>query len=273
MNIVNEYLLYESNDLKEKFEKASKLGKGTSQEIADFREIHFQALIKKFFPTPYRTTKGKIIDSFNKTSASLDCLVLNPMHPHTEVLAKFELIFAEGVDVAIEVKPNIQDTSELVRGLKQIISVKKLKRSSSALSNKDVSDCMKDWASTIPTFLYTMKAKSDINKTIYEIHDYYVKNNTPLKEQFDFIVIHDKGILSNYKCPELNTISNKTVKNRTGWIFEPWEEYTLAKFIAYLNVFNFGQLKTSPFVLLPYLTDIEVKGKLIRIDAADDFYK
>jgi hypothetical protein len=52
MNKVMEYLLDVSKELMNRFEKASKLGKGTSQEIADFREIHFQALIKKFFPTP-----------------------------------------------------------------------------------------------------------------------------------------------------------------------------------------------------------------------------
>jgi hypothetical protein len=50
------------------------------------------------------------------------------------------LIFAKGVDAAIEVKPNIQDNAEVIRGLKQIQSVKKLKRYNSALSKIDVSE-------------------------------------------------------------------------------------------------------------------------------------
>jgi hypothetical protein len=131
---------------------------------------------------------------------------------------------------------------------------------------------MKEWATTIPTFLYTMKAKTNIHETAAEICKYYMENGVQLKEQVDFIVIHDQGIISNYKCPELNTISSATVEDRKGWIFEPCGKHTLARFIAYLNVFNYCQTKTSPFVLLPYITDSTVKDKLVKCGTADMFY-
>jgi hypothetical protein len=85
--------------------------------------------------------------------------------------------------------------------------------------------------------------------------------------------IHQVGIISNYKCPELNTVTNSAEKIRYGWIFEPWGEHTLARFIAYMTTFNYSHLKTSPFVLLPYLSEIQVTDQLTKYGLADEFYK
>ena len=129
-------------ELEAKFRKASIEGKGTSQEVADFREHAVQDFVARFFPYPHRITKGKLRDSFGAISDSIDCIVCNPNHPYTvDSHGKFRLLLVEGIDVAIEVKPDIASSAELRRGLEQGLSVKALKRASPPTLN----------ASTLPT--------------------------------------------------------------------------------------------------------------------------
>jgi len=82
--------------------------------------------IKKYFPFPFRLAKGQIIDSFGKESASIDCILLNPNHPYTTNSNEkhFSAILSDGVDVAIELKPDLNSEKEIHRSLKQIKSVK-----------------------------------------------------------------------------------------------------------------------------------------------------
>jgi len=116
-------------ELETKFRKASIEGKGTSQEVADFREHAVQEFVSRFFPYPHRVTKGKVRDSFGAISDSVDCIVCNPNHPYTvDSHGKFRLLLADGIDAAIEVKPDIGASSELERGLQQGLSVKALMR-------------------------------------------------------------------------------------------------------------------------------------------------
>ena len=85
--------------LESKFRKASIEGRGTSQEVADFREHALQEFIERFFPFPHRVTKGKIRDSFGGLSCSVDCVICAPNHPYTiDSQKKFTLLFAEGVE-------------------------------------------------------------------------------------------------------------------------------------------------------------------------------
>lgn len=53
----------EYEELKLGLAKASVEGKGTPQEIADRREELFHSFFEKYFPFPYKITKGNIIDS------------------------------------------------------------------------------------------------------------------------------------------------------------------------------------------------------------------
>ena len=64
----------EYQELKLGLSKASIEGKGTPQEVADRREELFHTFFTKYFPFPFRVTKGNIIDSYNKRSASIDCV-------------------------------------------------------------------------------------------------------------------------------------------------------------------------------------------------------
>lgn len=107
MNKLSELLKVEAKEIAASFEKASIEGEGTPQEVSDRREEVVKGFLMKYFPFPYRVVKGNIIDSFGNRSNSIDCIVLNPSHPHTvdPLNGKASIIFADGVDFAIEVKP------------------------------------------------------------------------------------------------------------------------------------------------------------------------
>src|ERR1700682_2394223 len=118
------YLREEAAKLEGEFRQASLAGRGTPQEVADMGEQAVRDFMGRFFPSPHKITKGKIRDSFGRVSASVDCVVCSPNHPHKiDSAGKFKLLFAEGVDAAIEVKPNVRDAAELVTGLEQGLSV------------------------------------------------------------------------------------------------------------------------------------------------------
>ena len=134
MNQLLEILKAEGRRILEEFALASEQGDGTPQEIADFRENVVQDFVSRFYPASHVVSKGKVTDLEGYQSNSIDCLLLNPAHPNLiDAKGKFRLIFADGCDAAIEVKPNLARTDELKRALEQGISIKKIKRSKSAM--------------------------------------------------------------------------------------------------------------------------------------------
>jgi hypothetical protein len=134
VNQLLEILKAEGRRILEEFELASEQGDGTPQEIADFRENAVQDFISRFYPASHVVSKGKVTDLEGYQSNSIDCLILNPAHPNlSDAKGKFRLIFVDGCDAAIEVKPNLARTDELKRALEQGISIKKIKRSKSSM--------------------------------------------------------------------------------------------------------------------------------------------
>ena len=125
----------DAEELRLEFKKAGIQGRGTPQDIATFRETAPQGTLSNYFPFPFRVAKGGIVDSYGRRSASVDCILVNPMHPYTiDRRENFKLIFADGVDAAIEVKPDISQKDELYRGLEQGLKVKALRRAETALA-------------------------------------------------------------------------------------------------------------------------------------------
>lgn len=244
-------LSLESNELFNAFEKASLEGCGTPQEVSDFREYHFNKLIAKFFPFPYRITKGIINDINNLQSASIDTLIIAPNHPHiisSSGDGKYSVILADGLDAAIELKPDISKTAELERGLKQIITVKKLRRykSSIILQNK-VSQEEIEFSKTIPSFIFSIKACKNPIDTAKRIMDFYIKNNTLTSEQVDYVVINNKGIICNFKLLNISPI------NKLGMYYVKLDENTLAMFIFLLSSVYPAEPRVSPNILSVYI--------------------
>jgi hypothetical protein len=119
----------DAEELRLEFGRASVQGRGTPQDIATFRETALQGILRNYFPFPFRVAKGGIVDSYGRKSASVDCILVNPLHPYTiDRRENFKLIFAEGVNAAVEVKPDISQKDELYRGLEQGLTVKALRR-------------------------------------------------------------------------------------------------------------------------------------------------
>src|ERR687893_2310391 len=114
MEDLKQIIRADSTDVEKQFRVASIQGRGTPQEIAEFREHALQDFLRNYFPFPYRIAKGGILDHTNERSDSIDCILLNPVHPYTiNRYEKFKVILADGVDAAIEVKPDISSSSEL----------------------------------------------------------------------------------------------------------------------------------------------------------------
>ena len=154
-----------STQMINEFAKASIEGEGTPQEVADRNEGYVSSFFRKYFPYPYRVEKGNIIDSFGKKSMSIDCLILNPSHPYTVDANnnKASVIFADGVDYAIEIKSKLSSKDEIARALKQIQSVKKLRRVRNGVLNPyNLDEIQLECSKTIPSFIFANETYASI---------------------------------------------------------------------------------------------------------------
>ncbi|GFM89286.1 hypothetical protein PSCICO_46850 [Pseudomonas cichorii] len=191
MSDLMKLLQLESEELSNKFAKASIEGRGTPQEVADRREAAVHALIAKYFPFPFRIAKGNIIDSFGGRSASIDCVVLNPEHPHTVSDGNhFSVLLADGTDHAIEIKPDLTSRDEIERALKQIASVKKLKRLHVGKPNTPSE-------TTINGIIFSNTTYIDLNLLLNSITEYYTANRIKRVHQFDLLVVNKRCVIVN----------------------------------------------------------------------------
>lgn len=250
---------FETDEISHLFRKASAEGKGTPQEIADRRESVVKKFLEKYFPFPYRVAKGNIIDSYGLRSNSIDCIVLNPCHPFTVSNENnFSIIFSDGVDIAVEVKPNLGNQKELFRSLEQVRSVKQLRRKKSGIHRKIGTklDSERDLTSKqIPTIIFCEKAYSKIDTLINKVGKYYIEKQIQKREQFDMIVINGEGILFNSR-KNMNIFFGDSWE---GLFFVKYEKKTLAMMLFYLNKFPQCDLKLGPSVINFYMTD-DTKG-------------
>lgn len=255
-----QHLRIEAEELTRGFEKASLQGKGTSQEVADLRENCFRQFLRRYYPFPHRLTKSKVRDSFGELSCSVDCLIINPCHPYTvDAEEKFSLVFADGVDCAIEIKPDLSRQKNLEEALEQVRSVKILRRyRSPVLRSSSAPPHLVEFARTVPCFIFATECRSDPMATARAIREYYDVHKVPLLEQLDHVIINETGVISNYKYPEITTVfeDDALTKAQTGLFYEAWRDRTLVGFLAKLN----RAYPATPPVFHPflgyYLTDL-----------------
>lgn len=267
-NKLIELLKMEAEEIQMSFRKASLEGEGTPQEVADRREtVLVKSFLEKYFPYPYRVAKGNIIDSYGNRSNSIDCIILSPSHPYTidPRNDKASIIFADGVDFAIEVKPNLADKKEICRVLEQIQSVKKLRRKRSGIIfEQNYTEEQIDNAYVIPTFVFSDKTYKNIKLLITYIVEYYIGNNVPISEQFDFIVINNRAMIFN--CKKNSYCINNLFE---GICYSETKENTLAVFLLWLNKILKSEPELSKNVLQFYLTDENFKYNLLHFSDLD----
>ena len=248
-----ELLKVEAQEIQLSFNKARIEGAGTPQEISDRRENGFvNAFISKYYPFPYRVVKGNIIDSFGNRSCSIDCIILSPSHPYTidPKNDKASIIFADGVDVAIEVKPDLSKEDELFRALGQIQSVKKLRRKRSGILESKNSPGKIETAFQIPGYIFSEKTFSNIHVLIEKIVRYYIERKVPLREQFDYIIIHNRMMIFNSY-----TDGYAQLGENYGILFSETAENTLASFLLWLNRNPKSEMEIGQNIVKLYIND------------------
>jgi hypothetical protein len=260
MSDLLQLLKIEGKEISQLFDKASIEGKGTPQEISDRREKVLIDFIKKYFPFPYRITKGNIVDSYNARSASIDCLILNPNHPYTTTDdSKYSIILADGVDCAIELKPDLNSEVEIFRALNQIVTVKKLRRKNSGLVFlKKYSVEYQETCKQIPCFIFSNKTYCDEVLLMEKIVTYYEKNKITKDLQFDFLIVNNRFIITNSREHSYFHLK-RDVPN--GLYILDLGELTLAAFLFYLNHMPKSEPEISQSILKHYMT---IKPENIR---------
>lgn len=248
----------DAEELRIEFEKASIQGRGTSQDIATFREIALQSVVSNYFPFPFRVAKDGILDSTGRRSASVDCVLINPAHPYTiDRRENFKLIFAEGVHAAIEGKPDISQKSELYRGLEQSVTVKSLRRAETPLILPDEeSSEVVEHSLRVPFFIFAMKAKANIIDTALEVLEFYDEQNVDPLDQADAIVVNGEGIIANFPIAEY-CWWDRPDWPKSGWFFEHWQDDALAGFLMKLNSVVPPIPDMTPSILTHYLHPAE----------------
>lgn len=222
------------------FAEASDLGRGTAQEVADFRENAFRALMGRFFPAPHNVAKGQVIGADGGRSASIDCVVLNPMHPHTvDEQGKFRLLLADGVDFVVDVKGRL-DGGELDRLLKQCRSVKQRVRSQSAVLLKRGREEVAEAARRIPFYAYCGESSLTPETLAQRIREWAIAESVPPEERPDAIAIHGQGIYLDLSSPA--SVGRRRIREGTppevvahlsgAQIWQQLDDLTLGAFIV-----------------------------------------
>lgn len=275
MDDLYDLLREEALQLNSEFRKASIQGRGTSQEVAEFRENAVQAFLGRYFPFPHRIAKGKVRDSFGNIAASIDCVICAPNHPYTvSVRDKFSLLLAEGVDSVIEVKPNIADRAELHRALEQGLTVKKLRRATTSMIHPY--GILGDWAERVPFGIFAMQCKTAPIETGFEILEFYETRGVSPLDQADFIVVNDVCIFSNFVEKSLNPwkVAEAGFENHQGWFYEGWGQDSLVGFLIRLHRVAHAGLKIQEDVLPRYLTPRdEARFQIVDMAFKYDIYK
>ena len=248
-------LLSEARRINLEFEEASISGSKTPSDVSDRREPHVANFIKKYFPFPYRVAKGRIVDTHGNESNSIDCVLLNPMHPYTinPGSEEYAMLLADGVDAVVEVKPNLVGC-EVERSLKQISSIKQLRRINSAyFFENTVNSEHLNYSKQITTFIFSTSTYVDIYLLIERIVNYYADNKIPKCDQFDYIVINQRCIVYNARFNSVVNKSNQTAFKKEGIKIVPHGEKCLVHFLYRLNTI---------FPSVPNMVDPIINGYL-----------
>jgi hypothetical protein len=243
--------------------------KNDRTNTGDSKELTVSQFVERYLPADFKVKRG-IIYSQQGYSNNIDCVVLAPNHPALATPIR-EVILAEGVYSAIEVKPDISvltEKGELLRGLNQIKSIKSLSRQ---IEQVDLSKLLNtspkpNYYSKIPCAIFSHKS-TEILKTINFIIS-KIKDGTLNSEEIpDLIVTLDKGLIMY--TPHLSSTGigqalpkeqRELYGERVFLHFETTEkETTLALFLLMFLNFTPPTMLTSKFIIKDYLAQLKVK--------------
>jgi hypothetical protein len=213
---LSDHLDHVAEGLSKSFQAASDKHAGTPEAVAADREHSLREVVRRFFPEPFKVTKGAIYDSYDNRSASIDCVICAPNHPYLiGGDGKIEIILVDGVFAAIELKPALTDLPrefgkgreqrpELIRGLEQMRSVKRLRRTKSAVLKNfspGPSEAKLDYSIRCPSYIVADTA-APITELAKYVADYYIAYSVPPEEQIDVVFVLKGGLLLFSKAPD-----------------------------------------------------------------------
>jgi hypothetical protein len=197
---ISDQLSADALELTHRFEEASRRY-GASSDVGEARERAFIDWLTRYLGEEHRVVKGEVIDTTGLRSQQVDALVLNDYHPPISGIFSAGPYLAEGVSWAIEVKPDLRDSRELERGIKQAASIKKLKRQ---VAGGDITfgsgPNNAHFAERIPVFLFAISSH-EISKLAKELHEYHRQSGIAKELQTDAVVVLNQGVIYNFKEP------------------------------------------------------------------------
>ncbi len=249
------------------FEETPPSFKKDTQQTASCREQSVADFLKSYFPSDWSVKKGPIYDIEGNISNEVDCAICVSQHPPCRTPNR-ELILAEGVHSAIEVKPDISslgnDKCEFARSLKQAVSVKRLKRTMTLINLHT----RKSWPSEMHRIPYIVFSKkmSDFAKYIQFMLDQREKNSWSAWDMPDIVLSYREGLI--YHAPDVSLCSisplfkQHNLTSGEGYILFPTGNDTLVLFLILLYSFASPQPQVGKSILENYLFPMEIPGEM-----------
>ncbi len=252
--------------------------KGDRTNTGDAKEYSVNDFIASYLTQDYEVKKGKIY-CLSGESQNIDCVVLAPNHPKLITPVR-DVILAEGVFCAIEVKPDIRtlsDSSEFYRGLKQMKSIKNLERTVDRLNLNSLNkkEPLPPYFDKIPAVLFS-KECAEIPKMI-EFIQAKVKINELGKEELpDLIFSIEKGVLfyspyfkhtKFYK--KLSPLQKKIFDEEAFMHIQAEEQHiNLLLFLMFVLSFDTPHIKVSDFFIKKYFNQegVSISTKFYPLD-------
>lgn len=250
------------------YEETVEAFKGDKSKTSDSKEVTISQFVGSYLTPEYQVKSQSKIYSKTQETNNIDCVVLAPNHPRL-ITPKREVILAEGVYFAIEVKPDIStltDKSEFYRGLLQIKSIKNINREIESL---DLSKLMKrpplpKYFDKIPAIIFSSKS-STLKNTVDFISKKVAEGKLGYEELPDMIVCMDKGIIFYHPDLSYSSIAsqmknegNKIPKRGFVCLTTKEKSHLLVVFLATLLSYKLPTIQVSGFIINKYLSDINL---------------
>lgn len=274
MNAVYGSIIENLRSIEIVYEDTAAYFKKDRTNTSNSKEVSVKQFIESYLPHDFQVKSQSKIYSKDRETNNIDCIVLTPNHPKLITPIR-EIVIAEGVYAALEVKPDIStltQKSELYRGLLQIKSVKNINRSVQRLPFWELLGEKKpsDYFDKIPAVIFSSKS-SDLEKTVKFITKKVLEGELKYEELPDLIVCLDKGIISY--SPVFQETSLAEFFRERGESYIPEKAFVTYKssekadilvlFLRYILNFNAPYTLDSSFILLDYLniitTTFEIK--------------
>ncbi|GHB69182.1 DUF6602 domain-containing protein [Persicitalea jodogahamensis] len=253
MNVILDAIEENLRQMRVQFEKTLPSFTRDRKQTGDIKEVSVQELIQSFLLDTYQVKKGGIFHEQGQTN-EIDCIILAPNHPKLLTPIR-EIIIAEGVYCAIEIKPDIATLtykSEFYRSLVQIKSVKAINRKLKLLSTqKDLPDHLH----RIPSCIFSKDARP-AEDTVAFMLDCINQGKLTTYELPDAIVVIDNYIIF-HSTNVGSTIFKDWASDRTAeedvFLILKTEKSSIAIFLLILFNFPSPIPDITENILLKYL--------------------